>query len=204
LPANQRAQRRKRCVSDPSISAFSLSAISDAAECCCPRGLQGLHCPEAGEAGGSAATSAMRGLTRGQHVTCSLTGERSYDRMIGTCYVGDRPDGRHHPPGGVRPLSPLRHRWTVSARPPTAPPHRAAAPLPAAPKARHPTTARRYRSGRSIPCHSTVTGRAKAAYSRSWRASSFRSRVSASTTKTLRQIRSLGYARQPWCIIRAR
>jgi hypothetical protein len=26
----------------------------------------------------------------------------------------------------------------------------------------------------------------------------------ASTTKTLRQIRSLGYARQPWCIIRAR
>jgi endonuclease YncB( thermonuclease family) len=51
--------------------------------------LQGLHCPETGEPGGSAATSAMRGLTRGQHVSCSLTGERSYDRMIGTCYVGD-------------------------------------------------------------------------------------------------------------------
>jgi endonuclease YncB( thermonuclease family) len=31
----------------------------------------------------------MRGLTRGQNVSCSLTGERSYDRTIGTCYVGD-------------------------------------------------------------------------------------------------------------------
>jgi hypothetical protein len=31
----------------------------------------------------------MRGLTRGQHVTCSLTGEHSYDRMVGTCHVGD-------------------------------------------------------------------------------------------------------------------
>jgi endonuclease YncB( thermonuclease family) len=51
--------------------------------------LEGLHCPEAGEPGGSAATSAMRGVARGQHISCSLTGERSYDRMIGTCYVGD-------------------------------------------------------------------------------------------------------------------
>ncbi len=51
--------------------------------------LQGLHCPEAGEPGGGAATNAMRGLTRGQHVTCSLTGERSYDRIIGTWHVGD-------------------------------------------------------------------------------------------------------------------
>ena len=51
--------------------------------------LPGLHCPEAREPGGSAASKAMRGLTRGRHVTCSLTGERSYDRMIGTCYVGD-------------------------------------------------------------------------------------------------------------------
>jgi endonuclease YncB( thermonuclease family) len=31
--------------------------------------LEGLHCPESGERGGSAATSAMRGLTRWQHVT---------------------------------------------------------------------------------------------------------------------------------------
>jgi endonuclease YncB( thermonuclease family) len=51
--------------------------------------LEGLHCPEGNEPGGSVATSAMRGLTRGQHVSCSLTGERSYNRMIGTCYVGD-------------------------------------------------------------------------------------------------------------------
>jgi endonuclease YncB( thermonuclease family) len=51
--------------------------------------LEGLHCPEAGDPGGSAATSAMRGLTGGQHVTCSLTGERTYDRIVGTCHVGD-------------------------------------------------------------------------------------------------------------------
>jgi endonuclease YncB( thermonuclease family) len=51
--------------------------------------LEGLPCPEGNEPGGSAATSAMRGLTAGQHVTCSLTGERTYDRIVGTCYVGD-------------------------------------------------------------------------------------------------------------------
>ena len=49
--------------------------------------LQCLHCPEAGERGGSAATSAMRGLTSGHHVSCSLTGQRSHERMIGTCYA---------------------------------------------------------------------------------------------------------------------
>jgi hypothetical protein len=51
--------------------------------------LQGLHCPEAGEPGGSAATSAMQGLTRGNNVRCTLTGQRTYDRIVGTCYVGD-------------------------------------------------------------------------------------------------------------------
>jgi endonuclease YncB( thermonuclease family) len=51
--------------------------------------LQGLHCPEAGEPGGIAATSAMQRLTRGDTVRCTLTGERSYDRIVGTCYVGD-------------------------------------------------------------------------------------------------------------------
>jgi endonuclease YncB( thermonuclease family) len=51
--------------------------------------LQGLHCPEAGEPGGSAATSAMQRMTRGDTVRCTLTGERSYDRIVGTCYVAD-------------------------------------------------------------------------------------------------------------------
>jgi endonuclease YncB( thermonuclease family) len=51
--------------------------------------LEGLHCPEGNEPGGSVATSAMRGLTSGHHVSCSLTGRRSHERMIGTCYVGD-------------------------------------------------------------------------------------------------------------------
>jgi hypothetical protein len=51
--------------------------------------LQGLHCPEADEPGGSIATSAMRRLVRGASVTCSLTGERTYDRIVGRCHVGE-------------------------------------------------------------------------------------------------------------------
>ena len=51
--------------------------------------LQGLHCPEAGEPGGSAATTAMRRLIDSDRVTCALTGERTYDRIVGTCHVGD-------------------------------------------------------------------------------------------------------------------
>ena len=51
--------------------------------------LQGLHCPEAGERGGSAATTAMRRLIDSDRVTCSLTGERTHDRIVGTCKVGD-------------------------------------------------------------------------------------------------------------------
>jgi endonuclease YncB( thermonuclease family) len=50
--------------------------------------LQGLHCPELREAGGRAASSAMQRLTRGNEVRCTLTGERTYDRIVGTCHVG--------------------------------------------------------------------------------------------------------------------
>ncbi len=51
--------------------------------------LQGLLCPERDEPGGSTATQAMTQLTRGQNVSCTLTGERTYDPIVGTCYVGD-------------------------------------------------------------------------------------------------------------------
>ena len=54
-----------------------------------PVRLQGLHCPEPDEPGGRAATSAMQNLTRGKEVRCNLTGERTYDRIVGICRVGD-------------------------------------------------------------------------------------------------------------------
>lgn len=54
-----------------------------------PVRLQGLHCPETDEPGGHAATQAMTRLTRAQTVSCTLTGERTYDRIVGTCYVDD-------------------------------------------------------------------------------------------------------------------
>ena len=52
-----------------------------------PVRLQGLHCPENGEPGGADATAAMRSLTSGNTVQCSLTGERTYDRIVGTCFA---------------------------------------------------------------------------------------------------------------------
>ena len=54
-----------------------------------PVRLQGLHCPEHDEPGGYAATGAMQRLTRGNDISCTLTGERTYDRIVGTCHVGD-------------------------------------------------------------------------------------------------------------------
>ena len=54
-----------------------------------PVRLQGLHCPEMREPGGDAATSAMQRLTRGNDIRCTLTGERTYDRIVGSCHVGD-------------------------------------------------------------------------------------------------------------------
>jgi hypothetical protein len=52
--------------------------------------LEGLHCPEAGERGGSAATSAMRGLTSGHYVSCSLTGQRTVNSATRCNIVTDR------------------------------------------------------------------------------------------------------------------
>jgi endonuclease YncB( thermonuclease family) len=53
-----------------------------------PVRLSGLHCPEAREPGGAAATAAMRALVRHATVACALNGARSHDRMVGRCAVG--------------------------------------------------------------------------------------------------------------------
>ena len=53
--------------------------------------LWGLHAPEGDEPGGLVASRVLTALV-GQHlVRCNLTGEKSYDRMIGRCWVADNP-----------------------------------------------------------------------------------------------------------------
>ena len=53
-----------------------------------PVRLEGLAAPELDAPGGEEATEAMHMLVDGQEVRCELTGERSGDRCIGTCYLG--------------------------------------------------------------------------------------------------------------------
>ena len=55
-----------------------------------PVRLQGLHCPESGEPGGADATAAMRQLTNGVTAQCTLTGQRTYDRIVGTCFASNQ------------------------------------------------------------------------------------------------------------------
>ncbi|MZR14267.1 thermonuclease family protein [Maritimibacter sp. DP07] len=50
--------------------------------------LNGIDAPERGQPRFAAATRALRDVTRGQVVTRRLNGEKSYDRYIGSCFVG--------------------------------------------------------------------------------------------------------------------
>jgi len=49
--------------------------------------LQGLHAPELGEPGGYSARVFMLDLVEKKEIRCVLTGERSYNRIIGVCYL---------------------------------------------------------------------------------------------------------------------
>lgn len=50
--------------------------------------LNGVAAPERDEAGGPQATQFMKTLTDGQTIRCSLTGEKTYQREVGTCWLG--------------------------------------------------------------------------------------------------------------------
>lgn len=50
--------------------------------------LNGIDAPERGQPRFAAATRALQEVTAGQVVTCRLNGEKSYDRHIGSCFVG--------------------------------------------------------------------------------------------------------------------
>ncbi len=54
--------------------------------------LQGIAAPEGNEPGGAIATNAMRDLVLGKELRCDLTGDRSYDRVIGVCFLDDGRD----------------------------------------------------------------------------------------------------------------
>jgi micrococcal nuclease len=51
--------------------------------------LNGIDAPERGMPRFRAATDTLKRLVAGQIVLCRLNGEKSYDRFIGTCFVGE-------------------------------------------------------------------------------------------------------------------
>lgn len=50
--------------------------------------LNGVAAPERNEPGGTEATEAMRQILDGHAARCSLTGEKTYNRQVGTCWIG--------------------------------------------------------------------------------------------------------------------
>ena len=50
--------------------------------------LNGIAAPELDEKGGTAAKSAMSQLLFDKNIRCSLSGQKSYQRHIGTCWIG--------------------------------------------------------------------------------------------------------------------
>ena len=52
-----------------------------------PVRLQALHAPELNETGGREARAFVQGLVADRDVRCELTGETTYDRQVGRCYV---------------------------------------------------------------------------------------------------------------------
>ena len=58
--------------------------------------LNGLTCDERGTALGDRATAYLRSQVLGKTATCSLNGERTYDRLVGRCATEDLDDiGAH-------------------------------------------------------------------------------------------------------------
>jgi endonuclease YncB( thermonuclease family) len=51
--------------------------------------LNGIDAPERGQPRYRAATQALQRLVAGKTVTCHLNGDKTYDRFVGVCYVGE-------------------------------------------------------------------------------------------------------------------
>ena len=54
-----------------------------------PIRLNGVSAPELKEALGNASKKFMRDLVLGKPVRCELNGKKTYDRLVGTCYLSD-------------------------------------------------------------------------------------------------------------------
>ena len=52
-----------------------------------PIRLNGVSAPELKEPLGPQSKQFMRNLVNGKHVRCELTGAKTYDRFVGTCYI---------------------------------------------------------------------------------------------------------------------
>jgi len=52
-----------------------------------PIRLNGLSAPERGEPFGKASSDYMRALVLGKALRCKLNGEKTYDRLVGTCFL---------------------------------------------------------------------------------------------------------------------
>lgn len=50
--------------------------------------LEGVAAPENNEPGGTEATQFMKRLVNGNSLRCDLNGQRSYNRLVGICYLG--------------------------------------------------------------------------------------------------------------------
>lgn len=55
--------------------------------------LNGVAAPERSEPGGAEATAELRRIVAGQVVRCSVTGEQTHGREVGTCWIGARDIG---------------------------------------------------------------------------------------------------------------
>jgi endonuclease YncB( thermonuclease family) len=58
-----------------------------------PVRLNGVDGPETSTRAGQNARAFMTRLVRGEIVTCDLNGERTYDRWVGVCYLGEQDIG---------------------------------------------------------------------------------------------------------------
>ena len=50
--------------------------------------LEGVSAPELSEEGGNEAKLAMQTILKNKNIKCSLSGQKSYERHVGTCWLG--------------------------------------------------------------------------------------------------------------------
>jgi endonuclease YncB( thermonuclease family) len=88
-PARESAVLRPEVLTGPVTHVRDGDTIEVAGK---PIRLQGLNCNEEGTALGEAASTAISHLVTNGEITCELSGEMTYDREAGTCYLATGED----------------------------------------------------------------------------------------------------------------